>query len=134
MRATTELSELYAAESSPEIKRRIIQSLMVGGATDKLSELARSEKDPELRRSAIRNLGVMNAAKTGDLLRTLYGPESNVDVKKEIVNALFIQRNASTLVELARAEKNPELKREIVSRLSNMRDKVATDYLLELLK
>jgi hypothetical protein len=134
MRATAELSEMYAGESSPEVRRRIIQSLMVSGATDKLGELARTEKDPELRRTAIRNLGVMSAAKTGDLLRTLYGPESSIEVKKEVVNALFIQRNASTLVELARQEKNAELKREIVSKLSNMRDKVATDYLLELLK
>jgi hypothetical protein len=134
MRATAELSEMYGAESSTDVKQRIIQSLMVSGATDKLSELARTEKDPLLRRSAIRNLGVMNAAKTGDLLRSLYGPESSVEVKNEIINALFIQRNASTLVELARAEKNVELKREIVSKLSNMRDKVATDYLLELLK
>ena len=134
MRATAELSEMYAAEPAPEIKRRIIQSLMVSGATDKLSELAKTEKDPELRRSAIRNLGVMSAAKTGDLLRTLYGPESSVEVKKEIINALFVQRNASALVELARPEKNAELKREIVSRLTTMRDKVATDYLLELLK
>jgi len=35
---------------------------------------------------------------------------------------------------MARAEKDPAMKREIVSRLSNMRSKEATDYLLELLK
>jgi len=38
------------------------------------------------------------------------------------------------LVDLARAEKNFELKREIVSKLSLMKSKDATDYLLELLK
>ena len=134
MRATTELSELYGTESSPDIKRRIIQSFMVAGASDKLTELARTEKDPELRRTAIRNLGVMNASKTGDVLRSLYSSETNAAVKEEIINALFVQRNATALVEMARAEKDPAMKREIVSRLSNMRTKEATDYLLELLK
>ena len=134
MRAITELSDLYASESSADIKRRIIQSLMASQASDKLLELAKGEKDPQLRRSAIRNLGVMNAGKTGDLLRSLYAAETNADVKKEIVNAFFVQRNAATLVELARAEKDLALKTAIVERLSTMRDKVATDYMLEILK
>ena len=107
---------------------------MVAGASDKLTELARTEKDPELRRTAIRNLGVMNASKTGDVLRSLYSAETNAQVKEEIINALFVQRNATALVEMARAEKDPAMKREIVSRLTNMRTKEATDYLLELLK
>jgi HEAT repeats len=134
MRATAELSDLYATETSIDIKRRIIQSFMVAGASDKLTELARTEKDPELRRTAIRNLGVMNAGKTGDVLRSLYNSETNAQVKEEIINALFVQRNATALVEMARAEKDPAMKREIVERLTNMRTKEATDYLIELLK
>ena len=76
----------------------------------------------------------MNASKTGDVLRSLYTSESSPEIKKEIVNAFFVQRNAATLVELARAEKDPVMKKEIVSKLSVMRDKVAMDYMLELLK
>jgi HEAT repeat protein len=134
MRATTELSDLYGSETSVEIKRRIIQSLMVGQAVDKLYELARTEKDAQLRRSAVRNLGVMNAAKTGELLRSLYGSETDPEIKREIISALANQRNSTTLVELAKGEKDPALRREFVSRLANMRDKVAMDYLLEILK
>ena len=36
--------------------------------------------------------------------------------------------------DLARSEKNPELKKNIVSKLAQMNSKDATDYLLELLK
>jgi hypothetical protein len=50
------------------------------------------------------------------------------------VNALFIQNNAPALVTLARAEKNMDLKKDIVSKLSNMNSKEAKDYLMELLK
>jgi hypothetical protein len=45
-----------------------------------------------------------------------------------------MQNNAAGLVTLARAEKNVEVKKEIVSRLSMMKSKEATDYLMELLK
>jgi HEAT repeat protein len=135
MRATTELSELYNSEPSIDLKRRIIQSLMVSQATDRLIEIAKSERDAQLRRSAVRNLGVMNASKTGDVLRGLYGSERDADVKREIINAIANQRNSTALVELARNEKDAVMKREIVSRLSTMRgDKAAMDYLLELLK
>ena len=134
MHATTELSDFYATESSVEIKKEIIRALFAGGAADKLIDLAKNEKDEQLRRTAIRNLGVMNATRSGEALKSLYASEPNVENKKEIINALFVQRNAATLVELARAEKDPVLKREIVSKLSITRDKAATDYLIELLK
>ena len=134
MRATAELSDFYSTETSPDVKRVIIQSLFVSGASDKLLELARTEKDPQLRRTAIRNLGQMNAARTGDTLKALYAAEQDPENKKEVINALYSQRNATALVDLARGEKDPAQKREIVQRLSQMRDKVATDYLIELLK
>ena len=51
-----------------------------------------------------------------------------------MINALFLQSNATGLVSLARAEKIVELKKEIVSKLSVMKSKEATDYLMELLK
>ena len=38
------------------------------------------------------------------------------------------------LVEMARAGRDPAMKKEIVQRLSLMRSKEATDYMLELLK
>jgi hypothetical protein len=37
------------------------------------------------------------------------------------------------IVEIARKESDPELKRDLVQMLSNMRSKEATDFLLELL-
>jgi HEAT repeat protein len=134
MHASSELSQLYTAESSVEIKKSILQSMFVGGDTDKLIELAKNEKDPELRKTAIRNLGLMKRPGTTEALTAIYASDASIDVKKAVINALFIQSNATGLVTLARAEKNVELKKEIVQRLSNMKSKEATDYLMELLK
>ena len=111
-----------------------MQALLVTGNADKLLELAKSERDEQLRRFAIRNLGVMGASKTGEALRALYASERTPEVKKEIINALAGQQNAAALVDLARAEKDQAITRDIVSRLSVMTSKEATDYLIELLK
>ena len=133
MRAHEELWQLYQKESAVDIKRRIVRSMMAGGSADRLIELARAEQNPELRREAVRALGQMRSARTGDVLVQIYGSDTNADVRKSVVNALFIQENATALVGLARKEQDVTMKKEIVSRLSNMRTKVATDYMIELL-
>ena len=134
MHAGAELSDLYQTESSADVKKRILQAMFVGGQSDKLIELAKGEKDPELRKSAIHNLGLTRSAGTAGALTAIYASDASADVRKAVVNALFLQSNAKALVDLARAEKNPELKKDIVSKLSLMKSKDATDYLMELLK
>jgi HEAT repeat protein len=108
--ASAELSDLYLSESSVDVKKRILQAMFVSGSADKLIELARTEKDPELRRSVIRNLGLIGGSKTGDALRSMYGSEAGADVRREIINALFLQQNAAALVDLARVEKDAAVK------------------------
>ena len=134
MHAGAELNELYQSESSADVKKRIIQAMFVGNQADKLIEMAKSERDPELRKTAIRTLGLMKSAGTAETLASIYGSDSSPDVRRAVVNALFLQNNAKALVDLARAEKNTDMKKEIVSRLSIMKSKDATDYLMELLK
>ena len=134
MHASSELSQLYQSETAVEIKKSILQSMFVGGDSDKLIELAKNEKDPELRKTAIRNLGLMKRTGTTEALTGIYASDAAVDVKKAVISALFLQGNAAGLVALARGERNLELKKDIVSKLSNMKSKEATDYLMELLK
>jgi HEAT repeat protein len=134
MNATTELEQLYKGEQSTDVKRRILQGLQNSNATDKLAAIARTETDPELKRSAIQYLGNMRGAAATDTLRSIYAAETSEAIKISIISALGNHDSAATLVALARAEKDPKLKEQIVRRLGNMRDPVARDYLLELLK
>lgn len=135
MNAHGELSQLYASEPAVEIKKQIIQAMFVGGDSERLIELAKAEKDPELRKTAIRSLGQMGKrANTGEALVSIYNTDSSPDIRKSVVNALFIQNNATSLVALARAEKNLEMKKDIVSKLANMNAPEAKAYMLELLK
>jgi HEAT repeat protein len=134
MRADDALAELYAKETSADVKKQIIRSLGNTRNADRLLTLAQSEQDPELRRSAIRAMGQMPRSDTGERLVAMYEKEQSPEVKKAVIDALFVQNNATTLVALARREKDGDMKVELVKRLSNMREKEAQDYLIELLK
>jgi HEAT repeat protein len=131
------LSGIYRSATDASVKRAILQSYMMSGNVDGTIDAARNEKDADLRRTAIHNLGVMrntSGANTSDALVSIYKSDSSGDIKRAVVNALFVQRNAKALVELARAEKDASMKREIVQKLSVMKTPEATDYMLELLK
>ncbi|WP_321473807.1 HEAT repeat domain-containing protein [uncultured Paludibaculum sp.] len=127
------LGDMYGTESDAAMRGEILNSLMVSGATAKLIELANNEKDPTARRKAIQLLGVMDREKTGPALLDLYNKESEKDLKKKIISALFTQGNVKPLIDLARKEKDTEMKREAVRMLSMMKSKEASDYMLEVL-
>lgn len=129
-----QLWQLYQSETSNENKHAILQSMFLTGESSHLVEIARSEKDPQLRISAIKSLGLMGGNGRGDVLVGIYQSDQNREVRSAILNSLFLQQNGKALVELARAEKDPERKREIVSKLSLVHSKDATDYMMEILR
>jgi tetratricopeptide (TPR) repeat protein len=129
-----DLLQLYSPDASPQIKQAILQGLFVGGQYDKILEIARTDKDPAMRRAAIRQIGPMGrVGKPGDLT-AMYAKETDQATKREILNALFIQQNAPALIEVAKNEKDPNLKRDAVQKLSLVHSKEAQDFLLETLK
>ena len=75
----------------------------------------------------------MGQAKTGEALVAMYANEKEPYIKKEIIQALFVQQNAKALVDIARKETDPELKKQAVQKLSLMNSKEGTEYLMEIL-
>jgi HEAT repeat protein len=128
------LAEIYGRETSAEVKKQILRGLAASAQQDKLATVVRTETDPELKRTGIRSLGLKPDPATADFLVSLYPKDPNPDVRRAIIDALHAQQNAPALVSLARQEKDAELRKAIVSRLSTMKAKEATDYLVELLK
>src|SRR4029078_13104622 len=132
--AHDELWTLYQKESSVDVKKQIIRALFTGASVTRLTELAKSEQNPELRLLAVRNLGLMGSKRTADTLVEIYSSHKDTEVKNAGMQVLFISNNGEGLVALARKEQDPAMKKEMVSKLSNMqRSKVVTDYLVELL-
>jgi HEAT repeat protein len=125
------LAEVYTSSSDLAVKRAVIRSYIISGDREQLANLANSEPNPELRKEAIRNLGVIGGQAT---LQALYSKETDRSVKEEILNAYFIGGDAKDLIAAARMEKDPELKKKAVEKLSLMGSKEANEYLMELLQ
>jgi hypothetical protein len=130
----SELQQLYQAESSTDLRREILQAFFLAGDSGKLVQAAQGEKDPDLRRAAIRNLGLIHSDDSGKALQDIYAKETDHSLKSEVLNAFFLQGNAKALVAIARSEKDPELKKIAVSKLTLMHSKEGTEYLMELLQ
>jgi HEAT repeat protein len=133
MGAHQELWQLYQKESSVDVKRQVLRAMYSSGQNERLVDIAKSEQNPDLRREAVRGLGMMRSEKTTDALVQIYSTDRDPAIRRAVINALFVQENATALVALARKEQDPAMKKELVQRLSNMDSKVATEYLIELL-
>lgn len=129
-----ELWQLYQTDSSVEDKQLILQSMYIGGNSSKLVDVARTEKDPRLRITAIKSIGMMRNGGQSDVLVSIYQSDQNREVRDAVINALFIQHNGKALVDLARNEKDPQMKMDIVKKMSLIHSKEVTDYMVELLK
>jgi len=129
-----ELNQLYKSEAAPQVRRGILQAFFLAGDSGKLVEAARTEKDPELRRAAIRNMGLIHSAESSKELQTIYAQDQDRSVREEVLNALFLQGDGAAIVAIARNEKDPELKKVAVQKLSIMHSKEGTDYLMEILQ
>jgi hypothetical protein len=99
-----------------------------------LHDAALGKLDPQLQGQAIQAMAVFQGKRANDTLAEVYRTTTDPKIKSSIISAMFITKDASRMVEMARNEKDLELKRRIVSELALMNDKAATDYMMELLK
>jgi hypothetical protein len=134
MGARQELWQMYQKEPAVEVKEVILNSLAMSGATPRVAEIATSERTPALRIKAVRHLGMMGGDSGAETLLNIYGRESDVQVRRAVIEALSFHNNGDVLVNLARKETNPELRRELVRRLSFSPSPAAIEYLTEILK
>jgi len=127
----SQLRDLYNKATVADMKREILHSTIVSGDTELQEKVALSDSDPSLKTEAIKDLGISGGSSA--TLAKIYQNDQNRDVRNAVINALFIKGDAHSLVELARKETNPELKKELVQKMSVMGNREATDYLMEIL-
>jgi tetratricopeptide (TPR) repeat protein len=128
------LYSIYSSSNDVAVKKAILgyfQMSKFTDANDPLVNIAKNEKNPELRKTAIHMMGT--SPRTSDALIAIYGGEQDAEVKKQIIDALFIQNNSKALIDLAKKETNPTVKKEIVQKLSIIHSPEATQYMLEIL-
>jgi HEAT repeat protein len=131
--AGADVSALWSANASKEIKEAVLEGLMNRNNVEKLAEIAKSDSDPKVRREAIQYIGNIDRERSGNTLQTLYASEQDKQVKSTILRAFRNQNNVKALIEAARKESDVSLKRDAVRMLSDMKSPEATEFLVELL-
>lgn len=136
-RALPILRGILSGNQPPNMKRRAIFILAQSKSPEAqsiLHDAVVGKMDPELQRQAIQSMAVFQGKRANDTLAEVYRTTTDPQVKRAVISAFFITGDAPRLVDLARNEKDLNLKRDIVRQLALMHDKAATDYMLELLK
>ena len=131
------LRGILASDQKESLKKQALFVLMQSKTPDAqavVNEIALGKLAPTMQRQAVQMMGVFQGPKGNETLAEVYRTTSDVKLKKAVISSFFITHDAARMVEIARGEKDLQLKREIVSQLALMRDKVATDYMMELLK
>jgi HEAT repeat protein len=133
MGATAQLKQLFQSSTSVEDKEKVIEALGITGEIGVLSEIARNAGDARVRRRAIHGLGISGAEGARETLVAIYSSDKDVEVRRAVIDALFIQGADRQLIALARKEPDPKMRRELVQKLSLIDSKEAQDYMMEIL-
>ncbi len=131
------LRGILSGNQSPCVKKHALFVLAQSKSPEAegiLHDAALGKLDPQLQGQAIQSMAIFQGKRANDTLAEVYRTTTDPKIKKSIINAMFITKDAPRMVEMAKNEKDMELKRTIVSQLALMNDKAATDYMLELLK
>lgn len=134
-RALPLLEKIIFGSGSPKLKER---ALFVLAQSDQprsreiLLRVAKGQANPDLQIYAIQFLGMRKGA-AADLV-SLYNVAADREMKMRIIQILGAGREIKPLVDIARAEKDPALKRSAVQILAATNSKEATDLLIEILE
>jgi len=133
--ARDELRQLYSQTQDSATKVELVRSAVITGDSQMLSTAVQNESDPKVKMEAIRTLGITGGSNVSATLVNLYTSDKNRDVREAVAQALFIHNDAHSLVELAKKEPDPDLRKRLVQKLSLMgSNKEAMDYLMQLLE
>lgn len=128
-----ELRQLYKSAASVDDKEVIIQGFIAADDMQGLSEVVKTATEARVKSAAVRALGAVGGQQSKTLLLQMYSTEKDPEIKRSVIEGLFIQDDAHDLIELARKESDPGTRRYLVQQLSVMDDRQAKDYMLEIL-
>jgi hypothetical protein len=133
MGGRAELLDFYKNSPDVETREEAVGAMLMCGCAHELSEIAQTEKDPRVLDKAINTLGLVGGDESLTTLTRLYGTQTDLSLKKKVINALFLHGAGKEMVVLAKKETNPEMKRELIQKMSLMNSPEITEYMMEIL-
>ncbi|MCU1332318.1 MAG: hypothetical protein JWM08_1310 [Candidatus Angelobacter sp.] len=133
MGGRTELLEFYKNSPDVETRRDAVGAMLLCGCAHELAEIVQTEKDPAVLDKAINTLGLVGGDESLAALTRVYNSQADLSMKKKVINALFLHGAGKEMVALARKETNPQIKRELIQKMSLMSSPEISDYMMEIL-
>ena len=133
MGGRNELREMYKSSPDPGTREAVIQGMLMSGDSQGLAEIANTEKDLNVLEKAVNTLGMVGGQDSIAALTNIYTSHNELEIKKRVINALFLRGAAKEMVAMARKETNPELKKAWIQKLSLMNSPEVTEYMMEIL-
>ncbi len=130
-----ELRQLYKDTTDAGMRIELVRSTIVSGDHEFLASIVQSDPDPAVKIEAVRTLGIAGGRGAGASLVNIYNTEKDRKVRDAALQGLFVAGDTHSMVELAKKETDPEMKKAIIQKLSIMgHDKEVMDYLMQILE
>lgn len=117
------IEKMLAGGASPRVRDRalfVLSQSRSPRAREVMLNTARNNGNPDLQRSAIRYLGMMGGADDREALNTVYRSATDISVKRAVINSYFTSGNVDRMIDIAKTEKDPELRRIAIRNLGTM--------------
>ncbi len=121
-RAFPLLENLLKGTQSPKLKKNVVYVLAQSNsprAQQLLEQIARGGGNPDLQLRAISYMGEKRKVNGGQVLSEIYAASNDVSVKRAILNSFANSRDKDRLLQIAKTEKNPELRLAAIQNLGN---------------
>jgi HEAT repeat protein len=128
------LLKMYRDADFKNFRKEILHGIAIGGDAEALYEIIKSERNENLLVEAVEKMGINGGEKASEYLLTIYRQHETRAVREAVINALFIQSNPQGLIKIVKTEKDAELKRNALQRLSMMGSDEAVDFFNDVLE
>jgi hypothetical protein len=124
------LAEIYGSSSDQNVKRAVLQAFESGRDKDRLLAIAKSEQNQDLRLHAIRMLGSIQGTQAE--MWSLFQAEQSTEGKQMILESMPSAGNQDRMLEVARTEKDPKVRRFAIHNLGSTRAATTGDSLAQM--
>ena len=111
------LASMYSEINNSDVKRSILNGLMMARDETRLLAIAKQETDTDLQRQAIEMLGVIRSKG----LQELYTKDASANIKEAVINGLMVSRDDEGIIKIIEQETDPEVAVKAIQMLGVIR-------------
>lgn len=139
-RSLKDLREIYDRVDEPKLKKQVVFAYQMSDARDAVKELiriAKTEQDQKLRKEAIFWLGQKASEESVETLKDVLDDSDEYTSVKEsavfAISQLPADKSVPMLIDIARTNKNPKVKKQAIFWLGQKNDDAALEFFEEIL-